>query len=158
MINRFIRALLMFAALPAIANVNAANPHDGKWSMVESKSNWSDGRMPKGMRLTIDLKFGENRLEYHSLNDTRPERPYRVDYITTLDGTPSSLAQQSRYNKISVSKTGPHTYQILKILDDDVIVGEFWSFDPNGHSLIRRGVGKSPEGKSKAFTEYFERK
>lgn len=151
-------AFLAVAALTATSTAFAADPHDGAWKLVESKSNWSDGKFPKGMSLTINVKFSDNRIEYHSINDTRPQKLYKVDYVTTLDGKPSPLNEQARFNQIAVSKTGADNYQILKMKDDDVIVGEFWTFYPDGKTLIRRGVGKSPEGKSKAYTEYFERK
>ncbi|MBB5737644.1 uncharacterized protein YfaQ (DUF2300 family) [Xanthomonas arboricola] len=66
--------------------------------------------------------------------------------------------EQVEQHQIAVSKTGADTYQILKMKDDDVIVGEFWTFSADGKTLIRNGVGKSPEGKSKAYHEFFERK
>jgi hypothetical protein len=150
-------ALLVLATLSLSSVALAASPHDGAWKLVESKSNWSNGKFPKGMSLTINLKFEDNKIEYHSVNDTRPTKLYKVDYVTTLDGKPSPLNEQERFNKIAVSKTGEDTYQILKMKDEDVVVGEFWTFYPDGKTLIRRGVGKSPEGISKAYTEYFER-
>lgn len=150
--------LFAVSALTATSTAFAADPHDGAWTLVESKSNWSDGKFPKGMRLTINVQFSDNRIEYHSINTTRPDTPYKVDYVTTLDGKPSPLDEQARFNQIAVSKTGADTYQILKMKDDDVIVGEFWTFSADGKTLIRNGVGKSPEGKSKAYHEFFERK
>jgi hypothetical protein len=41
--------------------------------------------------------------------------------------------------------------------DGDVIVGEFWTFRPDGKTLVRRGVGKSPQGTSRAYQETFIR-
>lgn len=158
MYKLFSTVLLAAVALSTSSMTFAAGPHDGVWKLVESKSNWSDGKFPKGMSLTINLTFDDNRIEYHSVNDTRPDQLYRVDYVTTLDGKPSPLENQTRFNKIAVSKTGSDTYQVLKMKDDDVVVGEFWTFYPDGKTLIRRGVGKAPDCVSKAYTEYFERR
>jgi hypothetical protein len=145
-------ATLMMTAGQALA----ANPHDGAWASVEEKSYWSDGKLPKGFKLTINLTFGDNKLEYHSVNTTGG-REFKTDYLTTLDGTPTVFENQERFNQVSVKQLGPDEFQILKMKDGDVIVGEFWTFRPDGKTLVRRGVGKSPEGKSKAYQETFVR-
>ena len=132
---------------------NAANSHDGDWALDESNSFWSDGKMPKGMKATITLEFGPNKLIYHSVNYTVPDKPYISDHITTLDGTPSRFENQERFNQVSVLQTGPDDMQILKMRDGDVVVGEFWTFSKDGKTAIRRGVAKSTDGKSKAYQE-----
>jgi hypothetical protein len=38
-----------------------------------------------------------------------------------------------------------------------VIVGEFWTFMADERTLLRRGVGKNMQGRSRAFEEYFLR-
>ncbi|CAN7606070.1 hypothetical protein LJR225_004591 [Phenylobacterium sp. LjRoot225] len=141
----------------AAGQAQAANPHDGAWSSVESQSYWSDGKLPKGFKLTINLAFGDNKLEYHSVNTTMPGKEFKTDYLTTLDGTPAIFENQDRFNQVSVKQLGPDEFQILKMKDGDVIVGEFWTFRPDGKTLVRRGVGKSPEGRSKAYQETFVR-
>jgi hypothetical protein len=45
----------------------------------------------------------------------------------------------------------------MKMKDDDVIVGEFWTFLRDRRTLVRRGVGKNATGKSRVFEEYFVR-
>jgi hypothetical protein len=149
-------ALAATTLVLAAGQAQAANSHDGAWSSVEAKSYWSDGKLPKGFALTINLKFGDNKLEYHSVNTTGG-REFKTDYLTTLDGTPTIFENQDRFNQVSVKQLGPDEFQILKMKDGDVIVGEFWTFRPDGKTLVRRGVGKSPEGKSKAYQETFVR-
>jgi hypothetical protein len=46
---------------------------------------------------------------------------------------------------------------VLEQKDGDVIVGQYWRFSPDGKTLVRWGVGKAPDGKSKAFLEWFDR-
>jgi hypothetical protein len=157
------RKTLMLALTAATLAISAgqalaANPHDGAWSSVEEKSYWSDGKLPKGFKLTINLLFGDNKLEYHSVNSTQPGKDFKTDYLTTLDGTPTLFENQERFNQVSVKQLGADEFQILKMKDGDVIVGEFWTFRPDGKTLVRRGVGKSPEGKSKAYQETFVRR
>lgn len=157
MLKRSLLAAALGATLLTTAGqALAANPHDGAWASVEEKSYWSDGKLPKGFKLTINLKFGDNKLEYHSVNTTGG-REFKTDYLTTLDGTPTVFENQDRFNQVSVKQLGPDEFQILKMKDGDVIVGEFWTFRPDGKTLVRRGVGKSPEGKSKAYQETFVR-
>ncbi|KRB41304.1 MAG: hypothetical protein V4514_17325 [Pseudomonadota bacterium] len=136
----------------------AASPHDGSWESVEAKSSWSDGNFPKGFKLTINVKFTADQLEYHSVNTTRADKPFKTDYVTSLDGKPHEFHEQARFNQIAVRKLNANEYEILKMKDGDVIVGEFWTFSPDGKTLVRRGVGKSPEGRSKAYEEFFVRK
>lgn len=133
----------------------AAKTHDGDWVSVHEGSFWSDGKLPHDFKLTVSLKFGPNHLEYHSVNTTQPDKPYVSDHVTTLDGTVAPFPNQVRFNQVSVLQTGPDDIQILKMKDGDVIAGEFWTFSPDGKTAIRRGVGKSPEGVSKAYQEHF---
>jgi hypothetical protein len=157
MLKRSLLTAAFGAALVLTASqAQAANPHDGAWTSVEEKSYWSDGKLPKGFKLTINLKFGDNKLEYHSVNTTGG-REFKTDYLTSLDGTPATFENQDRFNQVSVKQLGPDEFQILKMKDGDVIVGEFWTFRPDGKTLVRRGVGKSPEGRSKAYQETFVR-
>lgn len=147
-------AALAAAALVATPAL-AASPHDGAWTIDPSHSFWSStGPLPAKFRLTVDLKFGPNKLEYHSVNTTGA-KPYVSDHVTTLDGAVTPFANQERFNQVAVTQTDPDNLQILKMKDGDVIAGEFWTFSPDGKTAIRRGVGKSPEGKSHAYQEFF---
>ena len=156
--TRLLMPMLAAGALAlGAAQAQAANPHDGAWTLQPSKSFWSNrGVLPPNFKLTVDLKFGDNRLEYHSVNSTMPGKPYISDHVTTLDGTPTVFAGQERFNQVSVKQTDPDDLQILKMKDGDVIAGEFWTFSPDGKTAIRRGVGKAPDGRSHAYQEVFE--
>lgn len=131
--------------------------YDGKWHSVPAGTYWSDGKLPAGFSLTIELKFSANKLVYASVNDTDKARPMALTYTATLDGTTLALPGQARYNQVSVKQLSANEFQLLKSKDGDVIVAEFWTFYPDGKTLVRRGVGKSPEGISKAFQETFKR-
>jgi hypothetical protein len=146
-------ALCALAAGPAAA----APGHSGAWHSVEAKSYWSDGQFPKGFSLEIDVTFSDNKVVYHSANDTDKTKVGGLDFTTTLDGKPSPVEHQARFNQISVKQLGPDQLEILEMKDGDVVVGAVWIFSKDGKSFSRWGVGKSPDGKSKAFNEYFQR-
>lgn len=148
-------ATLALAAAPALA---AGKSHDGAWQSVHEGSYWSDGKLDPNFKLTVNLKFGPNKLEYHSINTTNPDKPYISDHVTTLDGAVAPFPNQARFNQVSVKQTGPDDITILKMKDGDVIAGEFWHFSPDGKTAVRHGVGKSPEGVSKAYEEHFVKK
>jgi len=152
---RFATAAAVSLSLLATGPALAASPHDGDWVAVVSKEPGST--IEPGFKLTIHFKFEPNKLTYHSENTTRPDKPYISDHVTSLDGTVSPFPNQERFNQVSVLQTNADNLQILKMKDGDVIVGEFWTFRPDGKTLVRRGVGKSPEGKSKAYQETFVR-
>jgi hypothetical protein len=134
----------------------AASPHDGAWRLDPARSFWSNrGPLPSNFNLVVELKFDDNKLVYHSVNNTDPAKPYISDHVTTLDGTITDFASQERFNQVSVKQTDPDNLQVLKMKDGDVIAGEFWTFSPDGKTAIRRGVGKAPDGKSHAYQEFF---
>lgn len=159
MIRRTLALGLAAAVLALTAtSAQAASPHDGAWQSVHEGSYWSDGKLPANFKLTVTLKFEPNKLTYHSENTTQPDKPYISDHVTTLDGTPAPFPNQQRFNQVSVKQTGPNDIAILKMKDGDVIAGEFWTFSADGKTAVRRGVGKSPEGISKAYEEHFVHK
>jgi|UPI000826B8DF hypothetical protein len=144
--------------LPAL--VLAKSPLDGVWRLDNVKSYWTDGNMPKGMSLTVKVDFDGNALDYYSVNDTNPAKKTTLRYHIPMDGKSHPLPEhgpEDRYNAVSVSRMGPREFQFLKLKGDDVVVGEFWEYSADGKHLVRKGVGKSVEGKSKAFVEYFDR-
>ena len=150
-------ALAAGVLILSAAQALAASPHDGAWTIDPARSFWSNqtGTLPANFKLTVNFKFGDNKLTYHSVNTTQPAKPYISDHETTLDGAITPFANQERFNQVSVKQTDADNLQILKMKDGDVIAGEFWSFSPDGKTAIRRGVGKSPEGKSHAYQEFF---
>jgi hypothetical protein len=157
MIRRTVTLGLAAAAALALggASAQAASPHDGNWVAVESKAPGST--ITPGFKLVINFKFGDNKLTYHSANTTNAAKPYISDHVTTLDGATAPFLNQERFNQVSVTQTGPNDLQILKMKDGDVIAGEFWTFNPDNKTAIRRGIGKNPEGKSHAYQEAFVR-
>jgi hypothetical protein len=153
------RTLLSIVALgAALAGSAAAADHSGAWRSIEAKSSWSNGQLPKGFSLTINLQFTGDTLTYRSVNDTNKDKPGGLTYVAKLDGTPSPIANNARFNQVVVKRRGPDQFEVLEMRDDDVIVGSFWTFSSDGKTFIRRGVGKDAAGKSKAFEELFERK
>ena len=144
--------LAAMTASPAIAK----DAHSGTWVSNEAKSYWSDGKFPKGFKLTIDMKFEPNKLVYHAVNTTRPETPYINDFVATLDDSVSPM-DNARFNEIRIKPLDADTLQVLEQKNGDVIVGQYWRFAKDGKSLVRWGIGKAPDGKSKAFLEWFDR-
>jgi hypothetical protein len=146
-------ALLAMVAMPAMAA-----DHSGKWHSNEARSYWSDGNFPKGFSLTIEMTFSPDKLVYHALNDTvKGKPPYINDFTATLDDQVGPLGDNPRFNQIRIKQLGPDVFQVLEQKDGDVIVGQRWEFSKDGKSLVRWGVGKAPDGKSKAFLEWFDR-
>lgn len=150
--------LAALAAATLVSPALAADKHDGAFHSVESKSFWSNGEFPKGFSLTINLKWDNNTLTYHSVNDTnKAVKPYTNDFVVPLDDTVAPIKDNKRFNEIRVKRLGPDTFQVLEQLNGDVIVGQYWEFSKDGKTLVRWGVGKAPDGKSKSFLEHFER-
>jgi hypothetical protein len=144
-------------SLPVQAKPAAASSHDGTFVSNEAKSYWSDGNFPKGFKLSIQLQWLPNKLVYHAVNTTNPAKPYLNNFEATLDDAVGPLNDNARFNQIRIKQLDANTYQVLEQKDGDVIVGQYWRFTPDGKSLVRWGVGKAPDGKSKAFLEWFDR-
>src|SRR5215472_12925674 len=125
MIRRIAAPALAAAALSLGSAPALAAPHDGDWVAVVSKEPGST--IEPGFRLTINFKFSPNHLVYHSVNTTRPDKPYISDHETSLDGKTFPFPNQERFNQVSVLQTGPDDLQILKMKDGDVVAGEFWT-------------------------------
>jgi hypothetical protein len=145
-------------AVPATAGKPAVLlAQSGTWRSSADGTFWSDGKLPKDFSLRIVLRFAQGTLHYYSINETDPAKPTTLEYEAPTDGTVITIAGQARYNQVSVRQLGAGEYQLLKMKDGDVIVGEFWTFRPDGKTLVRRGVGKATDGVSKAFQETFHR-
>ncbi len=144
--------LLALAAAPAMAA-----SHDGVYQSNEAKSFWSDGKFPKGFKLSIELKWLPNKLVYHAVNTTNPTKPYINNFEATLDDQVGPLNDNARFNEIRIKQLSPDAFQVLEQKDGDVIVGQHWEFSKDGKTLVRWGVGKAPDGKSKAFLEWFDK-
>jgi len=107
---------------------------------------------------TITLSFKDRWMIYHSV--TTPGLALSatsLNFTTTLDSAVTPVFEQPRFNQISVRHLDDPMLEVLEMKDADVIVGSFWTFSRDGQSLIRHGVAKAPDGRSKAFEVYFER-
>lgn len=145
----------LLAATPALATPARES---GTWRIDASRSSFSDGTFPPNMSLTIDMTLRDTRIVYSSVNDTNKDRPPMLtNWEASLDGMVGPLNESARFNQISVLRLNPMEYRVLKMKDGDVIVGEFWTFMADERTLLRRGVCKNMQGRSRAFEEYFLR-
>ncbi|MBT9371165.1 hypothetical protein [Rhizobium sp. CSW-27] len=129
----------------------------GVYRSVEARSYWSNGLFPKGFRLTLTMRFEPNFLAYKGVNDTHVDKLYINQFDATLDDVTGPISGNARYNEIRIRQLSAHEFQVLELLNGDVIVGQYWCFSPGASTLMRWGVGKAPDGVSKAFFETFER-
>lgn len=153
--------------IEALANGQALPPIDpklwnnarlsGRYRSNAEQSYWSNGLFPKGFRLTLTMQFSENALAYEGLNDTNPDRLYINRFDATLDDRPAPISGNARYNEVRIRQLSAMEFQVLEQLDGDVIIGQYWCFSEDASTLMRWGVGKAPDGNSKAFFETFER-
>jgi hypothetical protein len=153
------RLLLSILTMLLAWAASAAEPDmSGVWVYTAKNSYWSTNDLPANFSLTIDMKLSADRIVYSSVNDSDKSKIGRLSFIAPVDGTVVPIEHQSRYNQVSVRRTGPGELEIVQYLNGDVIVASFYTFRDDGKTMVRRGVGKSPEGKSKAYQEYFVRK
>ena len=150
-------AILVLTLAAAVPHAVAGDT-SGAWVYVARGSYWSNNDLPKEFSLTIDMKFSHDRLTYSSVNDTDKSKIGRLEFVAPLDGTVVPIENQPRYNQVSVRRTEDDGLEIIQYKDGDVIVGSFYTFLSDGKTLVRCGVGKAQDGKSKAYREYFVRK
>jgi hypothetical protein len=152
-----VRTLLASAVLGAalLASPALAHPFDGAWEERHPTDKSIKGvTTPDNFKLTIWMKVNGENLDYWSENTTR-EQPYISEHVSKLDGTVTDFPKQTRFNKVSTLQTEPHELQILKMKDNDVIAGEFWTFSRDGKTAVRRGIAKNAEGRSYPYQEHF---
>ncbi len=134
--------------------------HSGSWHSVESRTWWSDGALPKGFSLTLNLEFAAGRFVYRSANDTdKSKPPSGIEFATTLDGSiqPAADQQANGYDQISFQQTSPSEFRMLRFLHGELTAAQFWSFSADGKELVRRGSTKTPQGPWHAYEEWFVR-
>jgi hypothetical protein len=155
MVKSFVlSALALVLSSPVVA---ADSAHSGTWRIDAKRSSFSNMPFPQNMSLTLKIRIADGRITYGSVNDTNRDKPYLSNFATALDGTPSAFAEQERFDQVAVLQLNPDEFRVLKTKAGDVIVGEYWTFMPDGKTLRRRGVGKNAEGRSRAFEEFFTR-
>ncbi|MCM2438747.1 hypothetical protein HGO34_03335 [Agrobacterium vitis] len=129
----------------------------GAYHSVHASSYWSNGLFPKGFKLTLNMRFAPNFLAYKGVNNTNEDKLYINQFDTTLDDVTGPVFGNARFNEVRIRQLSATEFQVLELLDGDVIIGQYWCFAKDASTLIRWGVGKAPDGKSKAFFETFAR-
>ena len=153
-----IDALATGRGLPAIEPKRFDNTRlSGVYRSQHPQSYWSNGLFPAGFRLTLTMRFAENFLAYEGVNDTNPDKLYINKFDATLDDKPAPITGNARYNEVRIHQLGEREFQVLEQLDGDVVIGQYWCFSEDASTLMRWGVGKAPDGGSKAFFETFGR-
>jgi hypothetical protein len=141
-------------------------PSDGRWDnrhlsgvyrSVEARSYWSNGLFPKGFSLTLNMRFEANFLAYRGVNDTNIDKLYINQFDATLDDVTGPIFGHARYNEIRIRQLSALEFQVLELLNGDVVIGQYWCFSLDASTLMRWGVGKASDGGSKSFFETFER-
>jgi hypothetical protein len=56
-------------------------------------------------------------MTYHSVNDTKKEKPTGSDYTTTMDGKPGPLKGSDRFDTVSVRRISKNQLEILESKD-----------------------------------------
>lgn len=135
----------------------AEDPLNGTWKIDASKSEFSNGKFPKTMSITITLTVKGDQMIYHSVNDTNKDKPTGSDYTATMDGKPVPLKGSDRFNTVSVRRIGRNQLEILESKDGDVIVGAYWELLPGGKRFVRRGIARGADGKSYEYEEFFDK-
>jgi hypothetical protein len=145
--------IFLYGAIGFAAN----DAFDGTWKIDAPKSNFSNGKFPKNMSITIKVAIHGDHFIYHSVNDTNKDKATGVDYTATLDGKPSPATGSDRYNMVSVRPLSKNQLEILESKDGDVIVGAIWELLPGGKRFVRRGIAKGADGKSWEYEEFFDK-
>ena len=135
----------------------ADDPLNGTWKIDAPKSNFSNGKFPKNMSITITLKVDGDQLIYHSVNDTNKDKPSGVNYTVSMDGKPAPAAGSATFNAVSVRRLAKNQLEILESKDGDVMVGAYWELLPGGKRFVRRGIAKGADGKSFEYEEFFDK-
>lgn len=144
----------IFACAIAFA---AGDPIAGTWKIDAPKSHFSNGKFPKNMSITIQLKVEDGKLIYHSVNDTDKSKPTGADYTASMDGKAAPLKGSDRFNTVEVRRLSRNQLEILESKDGDVIVGAWWELLPGGKRFVRRGIARGADGKSYYYEEFFDK-
>ncbi len=155
-------AMVLLVTLPAFA-APAADPLSGTWKLVSAASSWSNGQAPKNVNLTITVRITADPVtagelfEYRFANMTNAAHPVAATLTAPMDGKPHAIADNQRFNQISIRRIGPGQLEVLEMKDGDVILGAWWSLSPDGKQMIRRGVARTPDNHAHGYEEIFDR-
>ncbi len=155
-------AILLLFTLPALA-APPADSLSGTWKLDATASSWSNGQSPKNVELTINVEIlsesapmGET-FKYHFANVTNKAHPIEATFTVPMDGKPHTIADNQRFNQISIRRIGSGQLEVLEMKDGDVILGAWWSLSSDGKQMIRRGVARTPDGHAHGYEEIFDR-
>ena len=162
-VKRFlVIAIIVLVTLPVLAEP-ASDPLSGTWKLDPVASSWSNGQSPTNMNLTITVKISANTMsagetfEYHFANVTDKAHPVAGAFTIPIDGKPHAIADNQRFNQISIRRIGLGQLEVLEMKDGDVILGAWWSLSPDGKQMIRRGVARTPDNRAHGYEEIFDR-
>ena len=158
-------AIFLFVILPGPAALAAptSDPLSGTWKLDSATSSWSNGQSPKNVNLTITVKIAIDPLptgemfEYHFANVTDQAHPVAATFTVPIDGKPHPIADNQRFNQISIRRISPGQLEVLEMKDGDVILGAWWSLSPDGKQMIRRGVARTADNRAHGYEEIFYR-
>ena len=85
------------------------------------------------------------------------KRPKLHHELPTTTSLPPAAQVQKTLDSERIRQLGEREFQVLEQLDGDVVIGQYWCFSEDASTLMRWGVGKAPDGGSKAFFETFGR-
>jgi hypothetical protein len=155
-------AMFLLLFLPALA-APPSEPLSGTWKLDSEASSWSNGQSPRNVNLTITVKITADQVpqgetfEYHFANVTDKAHPVTGTFTVQIDGKPHAIAENQRFNQISIRRIGPGQLEVLEMRDGDVILGAWWSLSPDGKQLIRRGIARTPDNRAHGYEEIFDR-
>ena len=129
--------------------------HSGTFRIDRGRSNWSNGKFPPNMSLTIHLTVEGDTFEYHVVNDTRPESLYLVDFVAKRDGQPYPSTGRGT-DHVSMKQLRDDEYQLIKTLKGDITCVEYWRFVEDNDVVIKHGSIQREDG-IMAYVEYFRR-
>lgn len=127
----------------------------GTFKIERERSNWSNGKFPPNMSITIHLTVDSDGFEYHAVNDTRPDSLYLVDFTAKLDGQPHPSTGHG-VDHVSLTQLGDDEYQLIKTLEGAITAVEYWRFVEDDDVLIKHGTIQREDGLM-AYVEYFRR-
>ncbi len=133
--------------------------HSGTSVVDPALAMFSDGFTPKNLQLKVELTITEDRFSDRSTNTSAADCPPAMQgFSAPVDGTPAPITGQAGANMVSVQRLFANEYARLRQNGDDVVLGEFWTFQPDGRQVVRRGTARKPDGKARYFEEWFERR
>jgi hypothetical protein len=149
--------LALFAGLLSAPALAAPAASSGDFD--EAHAYWSNGQLPATFHLAITMTVDGDKVSYRGVNSTNKDHPVVATWSGTIDGQKYAF-DGGYFDYMALMKTGPDEFLLEKYRKGDLVVGEFWRFDPQGDEWIRHGVvaRAAADGTSKSYIEIFKRK